>query len=260
MTKAVFFDVDGTLLSFRTHQVPSSTEKAISILRKKGIKIFVSTGRSINSLESIKHIGFDGYITFNGGYCVDANGQTLYRKSMHERDIAALLAHAEQNPDFCFSFMSERKVTINRVTPPVASMYRMLNLATPPLGDYRNMELDSVLQANVFIPPEEEPAFMRNVMPNSVATRWTPLFADVNPQGQSKKVGIDVFCERLGIDPATTIAFGDGGNDVTMLQHCGVGVAMGNAVDSLKAVADYVTDEVDQDGVYKALQHLGVID
>lgn len=100
---------------------------------------------------------------------------------------------------------------------------------------------------------------MQTVMPNSVATRWTPLFADVNPQGQSKRVGVDIFCEQLGIDPAATVAFGDGGNDVTMLQHCGVGVAMGNAVDSLKEVADYVTDEVDQDGVYNALRHLGIL-
>lgn len=259
MTKAVFFDVDGTLLSFRTHQVPPSTEEAIGLLKKKGIKVFVSTGRSINSLDTIRHLGFDGYITFNGGYCVDGDGQTLYRKTMHEADIAALLAHADEHRDFCFSFMSERAVTINRVTPPVADMYRMLNLETPPLGEYSGMDIGSVLQANVFIQAEEEPAFMQTVMPNSVATRWTPLFADVNPQGQSKRVGVDIFCEQLGIDPAATVAFGDGGNDVTMLQHCGVGVAMGNAVDSLKEVADYVTDEVDQDGVYNALRHLGIL-
>lgn len=259
MTKAVFFDVDGTLLSFRTHQVPPSTEKAIALLKDQGIKVIVSTGRSINSLDSIRHLDFDGYITFNGGYCVGPGGQALYRKTMHEADIAALLAHADATPDFCFSFMSEREVTINRITPPVAGMYKMLNLAAPPIGEYSQMDLGSVLQTNVFIPPEEEPAFMQAVMPNSIATRWTPLFADVNPRGQSKKVGVDVFCEQLGIDPATTVAFGDGGNDVTMLQHCGVGVAMGNAIDSLKEVADYVTDEVDEDGVYNALRHLGIL-
>lgn len=260
MTKAVFFDVDGTLLSFRTHRVPASTEKAIQQLKDRGIKVIVSTGRSINSLESINHLDFDGYITFNGGYCVSPLGEPLYRKAMNVKDVSSVLDYADRNEDFCFSFMSEREVTINRITPPVASMYQMLNLPSPPIGDYSDIDLDSVLQANVFITPEEEPQFMQQVMPNSISTRWTPLFADVNPRGQSKRVGVDVFCKQLGLDPGDTVAFGDGGNDITMLQHCGIGVAMGNAVESLKAVADFVTDEVDEDGVYNALKRLRIIE
>ncbi len=260
MIKAIFFDVDGTLLSFRTHRIPSSTEKAIGLLKDKGIKIIISTGRSINSLDSIQHIDFDGYITFNGGYCVNNDGMPLFRKTMDTSDISALLDYADEQTDFCFSFMSEHEVTINRITPPVASMYRMLNLPSPPIGDYSQLDVSSILQANVFIAPEEEKQFMQEVMPNSIATRWTPLFADVNPRGQSKKVGVDIFCQQLGIDPKETLAFGDGGNDVTMLEHCGIGVAMGNAVDSLKAVADHITDEVDEDGIYNALKHLGVLD
>lgn len=260
MTKAVFFDVDGTLLSFRTHRVPQSTERAIYQLRDKGIKVIISTGRSINSLDAIQHLDFDGFITFNGGYCVTHDGETLFRKAMHEEDVTSVLEYAEETEDFCFSFMSEREVTINRITPPVASMYKMLNLPAPPIGNYDQLDIGSVLQANVFITPEEENQFMAKVMPNSISTRWTPLFADVNPKGQSKQVGVDVFCHKLGIDPKETVAFGDGGNDMTMLQHCGIGVAMGNAVDELKAVADHITEEVDQDGIYNALQHLRILE
>ena len=68
--KAVFFDIDGTLLSFKTREIPESTKKAIEILQNKGIKTILSTGRSINSIDAIKHLNFDGYITFNGGYCL----------------------------------------------------------------------------------------------------------------------------------------------------------------------------------------------
>jgi len=66
--KAVFFDIDGTLLSFKTGKVPDSTQNALQKLREKGIKVIIATGRSINSLHHIDHLKFDGFITFNGSY------------------------------------------------------------------------------------------------------------------------------------------------------------------------------------------------
>lgn len=257
--KAVFFDVDGTLLSFRNHQVPASTITAIEQLKKKGVKIFVSTGRSINSIQSIKHIDFDGFITFNGGYCVANNGEVLFRKSLDAGDVSAVIQYAETHPSFCFSFMSEKDITINRINPEILSMYDMVNLPPPAIGQYTDFDCNSVLQTNIFIPPDEEPLFMESIMPNSIATRWTPLFADVNPREQSKKVGVEVFCDYYGIDRAETMAFGDGGNDVEMLKYCGIGVAMGNAVDELKKIADYTTQDVDDDGIAQALHFFQVI-
>jgi hypothetical protein len=64
---------------------------------------------------------------------------------------------------------------------------------------------------------------------------------------------------HLGFDPQYTIAFGDGGNDTSMIKAAGIGVAMGNALDSLKAEADYITTSVDEDGVMNALRHFGII-
>ena len=96
-------------------------------------------------------------------------------------------------------------------------------------------------------------------MPHCEATRWNPYFADVVPQGSSKAVGIDRVIEHYGIRPDETIAFGDGGNDIAMLRHAGIGVAMDNAEDDVKQAADYVTASVDDDGVRKALLHFGLI-
>lgn len=100
---------------------------------------------------------------------------------------------------------------------------------------------------------------METVMPNSLASRWTPLFADVNPQGQSKQVGIDIFCKHFNIDIAETMAFGDGGNDISMLKHVGIGVAMGNANPEVKEIADYITDDIDSNGIANALKHFGIV-
>jgi len=256
--KAVFFDVDGTLLSFKTHEVPHSAREAIGRLQAKGIKVVVSTGRSINSIDAIKFLGFDGFITFNGGYCATREGEVLFRQTIAPADIQAVMDYARTKP-LSFSFMSEREITIHDVTPEIAGMYAHVNVPIPPLVDMDKVDTASVLQANIFLGPEEEKAFMEAVMPNSVASRWTPLFADVNPKGQSKAVGIDVFCQHFGLDAAHTMAFGDGGNDIAMLRHVAIGVAMGNANPEVKEIADHVTTSVDDDGIWNALEHFGLI-
>ena len=256
--KAVFFDIDGTLLSFKTHQVPASAQKAIEQLQKQGIKVILSTGRSINSIDHIKFLDFDGFITFNGGYCVTQGNELLFRKAIHPSDIEALLNYTKEH-SLSFSLMSEKEITIYDVTPEIAGMYAHLNLPIPPLVDVNKLDPSSILQANIFLGPEEETAFMQRIMPNSVASRWTPLFADVNPKGQSKQVGIEIFCKYFGIDITQTMAFGDGGNDITMLKHVAIGVAMGNANPEVKEIADYITTDVDDDGIFNALQYFKVI-
>lgn len=255
---AVFFDIDGTLLSFKSHEVSSSTEEAISILQEKGIKTILSTGRSINSIDHVKYLNFDGYITFNGGYCVSQDGFVLFKKAIDSSDIESLMGFAQKN-SLSFSLMSEKEVSIYNVTPEIAGLYAMLNLPVPKPVDFDSMEKDSVLQVNIFIDEKEEDEFMKMVMPNSLASRWSPIFADVNPQGQSKQIGIDVFCQHFGIDLSRTMAFGDGGNDITMLKHVNTGVAMGNANPEVKEIADYVTDDVDSDGIWNALKRFKVI-
>ncbi|MDM1049309.1 MULTISPECIES: Cof-type HAD-IIB family hydrolase [Sphingobacterium] len=258
IVKAVFFDIDGTLISFKTHKVPESTVEAIKELQSKGIKTILSTGRSINSIDHVKFLDFDGFITFNGGYCLTNTNEVLFRKAIDKEDIQSVMDYAKQKP-LSFSFMSEQEITIHDVTPEIAGMYAHLNLPVPKLVDMDLVDTSSILQTNIFLGPDEEEEFMNSVMPNSLASRWTPLFADVNPKGLSKKVGIDIFCKHFGIDIEHTMAFGDGGNDISMLQHVKVGVAMGNANPEVKAIADYTTNEVDDNGIWNALKKFGVI-
>jgi len=256
--KAVFFDIDGTLLSFKTHEVSASTVEAIKLLQNKGIKIILSTGRSINSIDHVKHLGFDGYITFNGGYCLTNTLDVLFKQAIDSKDIQSVLDYASEHP-LSFSFMSEQEITIHDVTPEIAGMYAHLNLPVPELVNLSTVDTSNILQTNIFLGPEEESEFMKTVMPNSLASRWTPLFADVNPKGLSKKVGVDIFIKHFGIDLKHTMAFGDGGNDITMLKHVNLGVAMGNANPEVKEIADYITDDVDSNGIWNALKKFSII-
>ena len=89
--------------------------------------------------------------------------------------------------------------------------------------------------------------------------RWEDDFCDILPEGDGKPNGLAHTLAHLGLTREQSIAFGDGGNDVTMLEYAGIGVAMGNACDAAKAAADYVTDDITADGLAKALAHFGLI-
>ena len=90
MIKAVFFDIDGTLVSFKTHEVPASTVKALAALREKGVKVFIATGRQKGSINNLGSLQFDGYVTLNGGVCL-AGEEVIYKRSIPQEDIQALI-------------------------------------------------------------------------------------------------------------------------------------------------------------------------
>lgn len=257
--KAVFFDIDGTIFSLKTRSIPGSTKKAIKDLRAKGIKVIVATGRSINDLDHVKEIEFDGFLTFNGGYCMTVDGQVMSRQVINSDDIKNLIDYSERS-DVSFSLMYEDKVRISHESPKVLELYRHVDIPVPPLFDKEESDIENVLQVNVFIAPENEGSFMSEIMPNSLSSRWTPLFADVNPGGVSKQRGVEYFCEHFNIDIAETMAFGDGGNDISMLKFVSVGVAMGNAGDNVKEIADFITEDIDDHGIETALIHFGLLD
>jgi hydroxymethylpyrimidine pyrophosphatase-like HAD family hydrolase len=96
-------------------------------------------------------------------------------------------------------------------------------------------------------------------LPNLSLSHWHPLFADVNVAGISKATGLSVFADYYGIGMTEIMACGDGGNDIPMLKVAGIGVAMGNASEIVKASANFVTDTVENDGLCKALKHFGII-
>lgn len=252
MIKAVFFDIDGTLVSFETHRVPRSARMAIDELRAKGIKVFIATGRHKSAINNLGDMQFDGFVTINGGYCMLSDGTCIYRNCISRADMEALLNYQQLNPFPCVT-MDDNEMYINfhnRNVEKVLEMLAMPKLRVRRLKD--SLQYD-VLQIIAFFEKENESEIMA-VMPGCESTRWFPLFTDIVPRGSNKSVGIDKMLAHFNILPEETMAFGDGGNDMTMLQHVGLGVAMGNAEDVVKACAGFVTDTVDADGVYKALK------
>ncbi|MFV0471377.1 MAG: Cof-type HAD-IIB family hydrolase [Paludibacteraceae bacterium] len=252
MTKAVFFDIDGTLKSFETHSIPESTVQSIKKLREKGIKVFVATGRTPEAVKVLDNLSIDGYVLLNGSFCLLSTGVAVYKHTISKVEIEKLIEYEKENPLTCV-IMAENITFTNKKDIQVERFIELLNFP-----EIKEISLVEALNMDVFqvvlFFEQEKDADMLRVLTGCDALRWHATFADFVPKNSHKGIGIDKMIAHFGISLSETMAFGDGGNDISMLRHAAVGVAMGNAGDDVKKAADYVTDTVDNDGVYKALK------
>ena len=239
---ALFFDIDGTLVSFQTHEIPASTILALTQAKANGSRVYIATGRPpliITNLGAIDHL-IDGYITTNGALCY-VGDEMVTCQPIPKDDVMTCVEDCQEKGD------------VDRIFRQMLAV-KNLDKASP---------LDVVLQQDIlqltpFFPADYEPVLMAR-MPQCVSGRWHPEFTDITANGADKGKGILAMTRHEGFDPSRTMAFGDGGNDTSMILQAGIGVAMGNAIDALKQQADYVTSSVDDDGILNALRHFNVI-
>lgn len=257
MIKAVFFDVDGTLVSFKTHTVPESAKLAIAELHRNGVKVFLATGRHILSIPDLGELKFDGYITINGGLCLSGDRTPIYKHCVPKNDIEAMIELQKTTPFPCLVMDDEGLFInfINEIVDEVQEMKLFPNVKVRPFEKSLNKDIYQMVS---FITEEEEKAVLPRI-PGCDSLRWHSAFTDFVPKGSTKAIGIDQLIKHFEIKLEETMAIGDGGNDIAMLKHAGVGVVMGNAAGEVKAVADFVTDSVDDDGIFNALKKFGLI-
>ena len=253
--KAIFFDIDGTLVSFKTHKVPQSAIDAIRRVREKGVKVFIATGRPMPFIRNLNGLEVDGIMSVNGASCITADGKVICHRPVPKADIERVIADAQVHPMPIAFTSNDRAIVCNMEADMerFKEVFTLLDIPLPkstPITEALNMD---VMQMVAFFDKDEEPRMMKEVMKECDANRWHPYFADCIAKGTNKATGIDEICNYYGIDISETMAVGDGGNDIAMLRHAGIGVAMGNASDEVKACADMVTETVDEDGVAKLL-------
>ena len=255
--KALFFDIDGTLVSFQTHRIPDSARKAIGQVRRRGVKVFISTGRLLRHAKEAVDLEVDGYITVNGGHCTTAQGEQIYVKSFPRELVTRIFALGEKY-GFHSALLTEEDIYVSQIDERVQYIADMINIP-PKVADLNSVvEQQAILQVCPYIEEDIEQK-IAPLLPECSPTRWMPLFMDFNMKGTDKAAGAKRVAEYYGLRMDEVMAFGDGGNDISIVQAAGVGVAMDNACDALKAVADYVTTSVDEDGVYNALKHFELI-
>lgn len=257
MIKAIFFDVDGTLMSHKQNDVPKSTRDSLRQLNGKGIKLVIATGRHISELLElpVKDIEFDGYLTLNGQLLLD-KARHAYAGTPIDRGEMEVLAQAFKSKHIPFKFIDENGIYINYLNDTVIDTQTSTKGAIPDIGDYSG---GKIYQIVAFV-AEDQKKILSNILDECKVTSWNETGIDIIPRQGGKSVGIQKYLDEQGFDRSEVMAFGDGDNDIEMIKYAGIGVAMGNANDNVKAAADYVTSSVDEDGIFKALKHYKLVE
>ena len=260
MIKALFFDVDGTLVSFKTHKIPESTLEALQQAHANGVKIFTATGRPRQLLDNIPEAEplMDGYILATGALCL--YGNHTVREDLIPRDEAVSVVEFCKERGLSAVVVGKKDIQIVNRNEEFENVFRNLLNVKYNKFDVPVEEVieQGVLQITPFLNEEEEKTVLPS-LPGCISSRWYPSFCYITSATADKANGIRAIADYMNIDISETMAFGDGGNDMTMLRAAGTSVAMGNALDKVKAHADYVTTSVDEDGIRNALKHFGII-
>ena len=253
--KAIFIDVDGTLLSHETKQVPKSAIHALHYAGEKGVMLFIATGRSrieLGKIARMDDILFNGFVTMNGAYCY-VGDDVIFKNPLHPDTVAAVVERIAHNPFPCV-FCEENDQYINAVNELVEELQKSLNLPLPPVGDPKRALGTDIYQIAAFGSAQEE-AFLRS-LPYSKITQWMEGGYDVVNATVNKWEGILHMLRHFGVSPNEAAAIGDGENDMEMLINAGYSVAMGNAADVVKKCAKFVSGHIDDDGLAEAINYL----
>ena len=136
MIKAVFLDVDGTLVSFRTHEVPRSAVGALRAAHARGVRLFIATGRTAGDLEPLAGIPYDGVAALNGSCCVASDGRVVSRSLIPRADFERSLRLSDEL-GFALALELDEGVFVNRMTPSVPELARMVAHPVPEVADLR---------------------------------------------------------------------------------------------------------------------------
>ena len=261
MIKAAFFDIDGTLLSFQTHRVSPGTVRAFDRLHRAGVRTFLSTGRPEVLIPQMP-LTFEGKITMNGGLVIAddecgtgrAERRVLMNNPIPDEDLQQWLDIASKH-HYCTMVFTRDSMFLAQPNDVGIKLRNMLEFEMPPVVPLEAMRKETVYQI-IAIMPGEKDAEVAALLPHCRLPRWHPYFTDIVALHNSKARGMEAICRHYGFNQNETLAFGDGGNDIEMLQWAGIGVAMGNADDNVKAYADRVTSDVDHEGIENAVNQI----
>jgi Cof subfamily protein (haloacid dehalogenase superfamily) len=252
--KLVALDVDGTLVDWE-NRMTDAVREAVHAVKDAGIHVVISTGRAIPGvLDAARNIGLEG------GTAVASNGAVVH--TYHPVDVVhtvtfdaseAVRRVLEHVPD---ALVAVEEVGVGyRISAPFPEWEID---GTVQIQTVDELVAEPVTRVIIRAPEHDVEEFGRlvhglglnEVNYNIGYTAWL----DIAPEGVSKASGLEVVCERLGVDRADVLAVGDGMNDYDMLRWAGRGVAMGQGSDELKAVADDVTGTVQEDGLAAELR------
>lgn len=256
MTKELIcFDVDGTLRDNVYHKVSPSTLKALNLLKENGYKCVISTGRGVDSLSQtglMEMYQWDGYVCNNGQIVLDKDGQELFHAKMNPAAVIEVIDIANKLGYATLAKAQPRFIT-KEPDEYVLESQRYFKSIIPEIGTYQGQDVDALI---VYGPHHYDYAPFLSIKDIQVLPGEC-TYADITIASLSKATGIAKLLELYQLKEY--IAFGDSLNDEEMFKHAKISIAMGQGNEYIKSIATYITDNVDNDGIYKACLYLGMI-
>lgn len=254
--RGAFFDIDGTLLPKGADKVPESTLAALNRLREKHIPIAVSTGRSLEEFKElpVSVIQFDAYFTSNAAVCYNKNFEVMFEQGFDKLQTDKLVSLFNEK-EIPIKLIGKNGAYINFLNDYVINVQTSTNGPIPEVGEYSG---ETIYQAVAFVDAEQKKK-LTNELDRCKITSWNENAIDIVPAEGGKDTAVNRVLQLFGIKKNQAMAFGDGENDISMLNAVGISVAMGNASDKVKKEAKFVTAACDDDGIAKALKFFRVI-
>lgn len=259
MIKAIFFDIDGTLLSKKNQRITKELKATLDKARDKGILLFVATGRhnlEIQNLKLKEDYCFDGYLTLNGCYCYN-DKEIIYQADIDKQDITNIIDLLKQTDIACM-FVEGKDMYINKINQRVIKAQADIHTPVPDVLNIERALKNDIYQIIPYVTKEEIKPFLE-VTKNCRATSWHPLAYDIIPLEGGKSKGVEATLQYYGLQREEVMAFGDGHNDIDMLEYVGLGICMENGEEVTKKASDFITKSVDDKGIEYALKHFSVL-
>ncbi|MUK87705.1 Cof-type HAD-IIB family hydrolase [Ornithinibacillus sp. L9] len=253
----IFFDIDGTLLNGEK-ELPHSTKESIFKLKALGHEVAIATGRAPFMYEDLrKELDIDTFVSYNGQYVV-VRGEVAYVNPLNIPSLKKLSEMAlEKNHPVVFMDHEDMKANVpeHHYINESISTLKIEKFPTHDPHYYSGREL---YQSLLFCEEGEEKQY-EQIFCDFNFVRWHPYSVDITPKGGSKAKGIEQAAEKLGFSEEHIFAFGDGLNDIEMLSTVKNSVAMGNAEEEVKSVAQHVTKSVEDNGIQHGLKMVGLL-
>lgn len=261
--KIVFFDIDGTLFDIEAG-VPDSTREAIKRLRRNGHMAFINTGRSRANIadNDIGNIEFDGIVAGCGTY-LEYNGECHYNHILDQElvdDTTALLRNHQmevilEGPKYLYYYPEDMERSLN---PYKEQLEQRGGDVWVSAHEHQGNIIANKMSIHSSSQEKAKEVWTR------VTDKYDWISHEMNffelvPKGFNKAKGISHVCELFGTDRRDTYAFGDSNNDLDMIKYAGNGVAMGNSTKSILQVADYITSNLKEHGIFNGLKHFSLI-
>lgn len=274
--KVILIDVDGTLVDYENN-LPASAVTAVQMARKRGHLVYICTGRSRSEVyEEIWNIGLDGMIGANGGY-IEHHNEVLFHAYLEKEQCAAIVdwLHDKKLEFYLESnsglYASEH---FEEAGAPVMLKYMQrkgkleksvkVRAQFPDMVFGEELKRDDVNKISFILHSYADVVEAQQRFANLKVGTWggkgeTALFGDIGVNDVDKATAISHLLEHLHMEQKDTIAFGDAAVDIPMLKFCALGIAMNSGGNEIKAMADDITDDVNQDGLYKAFSKYGLL-